>query len=80
MHSVVAGIGASLRTPGHRRETSTILAAKRKKAKHHPPRKWSEAQLRRLIRDEMLSHAEELAPHVLKEMLANERKRPDKLK
>ena len=49
------------------------------KHKRPNPRKWTEADLRRVVRQELLNHADEFAPHVLRAMLEGERKRPGKL-
>ena len=55
------------------------MATKRKRKTPHP-RKWTEADLRRVVRQELLKHADEFAPHVLRAMLEGERKRPGKLR
>lgn len=43
-------------------------------------RKLSEAEVRKIVRDELRNGAEELAPLVLAEMLRSERQRPGKVK
>ena len=54
--------------------------APKRKRKRPNPRKWTEADLRRVVRQELLNHADEFAPHVLRALLEGERKRPGKLR
>jgi len=51
----------------------------KRRKRYRQPRKLSEAEVRHIVRDEMLRNAEELAPFVLGEIIARERRRPGKL-